>query len=94
MRNQDETPEECLRREVLVEAGYRITEIKKISEYYSSPGGTSELLHLYYAPVFLAMLLLPYVILFSEVKYLVRLLGGMHQRWAGKERPAPPPSIP
>jgi 4-amino-4-deoxy-L-arabinose transferase-like glycosyltransferase len=40
------------------------------------------LLHLYYASVFLAMLLLPCVVFFPEVTHLFRLLRRMHERWA------------
>ncbi len=40
------------------------------------------LLRLYYQPVFLAMLSLPCLLLFSEVKRLFGLLRGAHQRWA------------
>jgi len=57
----------------------------------SSAAGLSEmmgalfvlgLLRLYYPPVFLAMLVLPCLLLFSEVKCLFGLLRGTHQRWA------------
>ena len=51
LRNRSESPELCLRREVLEEAGYRVTDIRKICEFFSSPGGTSEMIHLYYAEV-------------------------------------------
>jgi ADP-ribose pyrophosphatase len=51
LRNRVESPELCLRREVLEEAGYRVTEVRKICEFFSSPGGTSEVIYLYYAEV-------------------------------------------
>src|SRR5258708_1794591 len=40
------------------------------------------LLHLYYPPVFLAMLGLPCLLLFSEVKRLAGLLRRAHESWA------------
>src|SRR5262245_10652101 len=34
LRNRSESPELCLRREVLEEAGYRVTDIRKICEFF------------------------------------------------------------
>jgi len=42
-----ETPEDVARREALEESGCDILELIKINEFFTSPGGTSELLHLF-----------------------------------------------
>lgn len=46
-----ETVEECLRREIIEETGYVITEAKPVATFFSSPGGTSERILLYFAEV-------------------------------------------
>jgi ADP-ribose pyrophosphatase len=46
-----EKPEETIRREVLEESGYEIEQLTPISNFYLSPGGSSEQLFLYYAAV-------------------------------------------
>jgi GDP-mannose pyrophosphatase NudK len=43
-------PEACVRRESEEETGYRVKEVKKVFEAYSSPGGLTELLHYFVAP--------------------------------------------
>jgi ADP-ribose pyrophosphatase len=48
---QGETPGETVRREVLEEIGYRVNEIVPVSTFYTSPGGSSERVFLYYAEV-------------------------------------------
>jgi ADP-ribose pyrophosphatase len=45
----DETPESCIRREIHEEIGYAVAETTKISEFFTSPGGSTERLHLYFA---------------------------------------------
>lgn len=47
----NETPEACIRREVMEEVGYRVTDLKRVTEFFSSPGGTNELVHLFFAEV-------------------------------------------
>lgn len=42
-----ETPEDVARREAIEESGCHILELLKINEFFTSPGGTSELLHLF-----------------------------------------------
>ena len=46
-----ETPEACIRREILEEVGYSVTQLEPISRFYVSPGGTSERIVLFYAAV-------------------------------------------
>lgn len=51
MIDDGESPEESARRELLEEAGLTITKFEPICTFYSSPGGSSELIYLYYAEV-------------------------------------------
>jgi ADP-ribose diphosphatase len=46
-----ESPEECLRREILEELGYEVNVLDRIATFYASPGGSSEQIHLFYARV-------------------------------------------
>jgi nudix-type nucleoside diphosphatase (YffH/AdpP family) len=46
-----ETPLECLRREVKEETGYLITEAELIFTFFSSPGGSTERIFLFFAEV-------------------------------------------
>lgn len=46
---EDESPEECIKREVLEETGYSIQDVEKIFEAYMSPGSVTELIHFYFA---------------------------------------------
>jgi nudix-type nucleoside diphosphatase (YffH/AdpP family) len=43
-------PETCIRRESEEETGYRLKEIKKVFELYSSPGGLTEKVYYFVAP--------------------------------------------
>jgi GDP-mannose pyrophosphatase NudK len=43
-------PESCVRRESEEETGYRLKEVKKVFEAYSSPGGLTEILYYFVAP--------------------------------------------
>ncbi|WP_325060448.1 NUDIX hydrolase [Vitreimonas sp.] len=54
-----EDPEACIRREMLEEIGYEAKKLEKIAHFYVSPGGTSERIFLYYAPVTTADLVNP-----------------------------------
>jgi ADP-ribose pyrophosphatase len=47
MIDAGETPEQAARRESLEEAGCTIAELQSIATFYSSPGGTSECIHLF-----------------------------------------------
>ena len=47
--DEGETPEGCVRREILEEAGYDIEKLERIFCFYSTPGITSERIFLYYA---------------------------------------------
>ncbi|WP_164729855.1 NUDIX domain-containing protein [Rhodomicrobium lacus] len=46
-----ETPDECVMRETREETGYQLTRLTPVGKYYSSPGGSTEIIHLYYAEV-------------------------------------------
>jgi ADP-ribose pyrophosphatase len=47
MVDAGETPEQAARREALEEAGCEVQELHPIAKYFSSPGGTSEYIHLF-----------------------------------------------
>jgi len=49
--SKTESPEDCIRREILEEVGYRADDVKLIHTFYVSPGGSSERIFLYYASV-------------------------------------------
>ena len=49
--DSEETPQAAIRREALEEGGYRLGELTKVGAFYGSPGGLSELTHVFYAPV-------------------------------------------
>ncbi len=46
-----ETPEACIRREVIEETGFEIERLEAIGDFYLSPGGASERVHLFVAEV-------------------------------------------
>lgn len=48
---EGEDPEECIRREMMEEVGYRAGDLTLIANGYVSPGSSSERIFLYYAPV-------------------------------------------
>ncbi len=45
----EEVPEVCAARELEEETGYRSGELKKIFSFYTSPGFTNEMIHMYIA---------------------------------------------
>jgi ADP-ribose pyrophosphatase len=49
--DEGEKPEDCVRREMMEEVGYRAGQLTLISKAYPSPGASSERIFLYYAPV-------------------------------------------
>jgi len=51
MINADETPEAAAIRETFEETGYRIQRPRLIGKFFSSPGGTSERVFLYFAEI-------------------------------------------
>lgn len=46
---ENEKPEDCIKREVEEELGYQLKEVQKVFETYTSAGGLTELLHLFVA---------------------------------------------
>jgi ADP-ribose pyrophosphatase len=56
---EDEEPEDCIRREMMEEVGYRAGKLTLVSNGYVSPGSSSERIFLYYAPVMTADLVDP-----------------------------------
>ncbi len=48
---EGETPEATIRREIEEEMGYAVDRLELIQDFYSSPGGSSEKIHLFYAEV-------------------------------------------
>ncbi|MGD2152287.1 MAG: NUDIX hydrolase [Gemmatimonadales bacterium] len=48
---EDETPEACIVREISEETGYEVENLQPIVTFYTSPGGTSERVFLYYGEV-------------------------------------------
>ncbi len=46
-----ETPHECLVRETFEETGYHLTHATPIATFFASPGGSNELIYLFYAEV-------------------------------------------
>jgi len=46
-----ESPEACLMREVIEETGYQVTEYTPVATFFSSPGGSTERIFLYFAEV-------------------------------------------
>ena len=51
MVEEAESAEQVARREALEEAGYRLGELEAIAAFFVSPGGTTERIHLFYAPL-------------------------------------------
>jgi ADP-ribose pyrophosphatase len=45
----DESPEDAVRREMIEETGYRVGSMRHLATFYTSPGFTTELMHLYQA---------------------------------------------
>jgi ADP-ribose pyrophosphatase len=45
----DETPEEAVRREMIEETGYRVGRVERLCSFFTSPGFTTEYMHLYRA---------------------------------------------
>ncbi len=53
LKDKPESFEDCAVREIWEETGYKVKQqdLEKISQFYVSPGGTSEIIHLYFAIV-------------------------------------------
>jgi ADP-ribose pyrophosphatase len=54
-----EEPAAAARREILEETGYQVEELEQIAAFYTTPGGSSEHIHLYFAQVSEAQRLAP-----------------------------------
>lgn len=54
-----ERPDQAIIREVREEVGYQVTDLLPVAEFFPSPGGTSEKIHLFYAEVRQAQLTEP-----------------------------------
>jgi nudix-type nucleoside diphosphatase (YffH/AdpP family) len=48
---EGEKPEDCLRREMMEEVGYKAGKLTFVAAAYASPGASTERIFLYYAPV-------------------------------------------
>ena len=48
---EDEVPTDCVRREVMEELGYHISAPQLINTFYTSPGGSTERIFLFFAEV-------------------------------------------
>lgn len=49
--SEGDDKENCMKREILEEIGYKTDSIKLISDFYVSPGGSAEKVYLYYIEV-------------------------------------------
>ncbi len=49
--DKNESAIEAAQREALEEVGYHLNQLQKITQYFPSPGGCSEQIHLYYAAI-------------------------------------------
>ncbi|QII38125.1 GDP-mannose pyrophosphatase NudK [Rouxiella badensis] len=45
----DDSPEDCIRKEAIEETGFQVREVEKLFELYMSPGGVTELIHFFAA---------------------------------------------
>ncbi|NWA60811.1 GDP-mannose pyrophosphatase NudK [Pantoea sp. B9002] len=45
----DDSPEDCIRKEAIEETGYQVGKVDKVFEAYMSPGGVTELIHFFAA---------------------------------------------
>lgn len=48
----EDTPEVCIRREALEEAGIQLDRVLPMPSFFPSPGGCDEFIYMFYAPVF------------------------------------------
>ncbi|MGH3854357.1 MAG: NUDIX domain-containing protein [Pseudonocardiaceae bacterium] len=46
-----ESPEQCIRREIVEELGYETLTLRRLCTFYTSPGGSSERIHLFRAVI-------------------------------------------
>lgn len=47
---EDDTPEDCARREAMEETGVTLTDLESVAHVWPSPGNSTERVHLYLAP--------------------------------------------
>jgi len=48
---ENEKPENCIKREVMEELGYQLTTVQLIKTFYTSPGASTERIFLYYSEI-------------------------------------------
>jgi nudix-type nucleoside diphosphatase (YffH/AdpP family) len=51
MIDKGESPEEAVRREAFEETGYQVGDLRHLATFYTSPGGSSERIYLYFGEV-------------------------------------------
>jgi nudix-type nucleoside diphosphatase (YffH/AdpP family) len=51
MLEKGEAPEDAVRREAFEETGYQLADMRHVATFYTSPGGSSERIHLYFSEV-------------------------------------------
>ncbi len=48
---EENNPEKTIRKEIEEETGYKVDQLEHVWDFYSSPGASTELVHLFYAEV-------------------------------------------
>ncbi|EOS9415481.1 GDP-mannose pyrophosphatase NudK [Yersinia enterocolitica] len=69
----NDSPEECIRREAMEETGYQVDNVQKLFEAYMSPGGVTEIVHFFAAEYHVAQKVTDAVGVEDEVIEVVEL---------------------
>ncbi|EKN3560837.1 TPA: GDP-mannose pyrophosphatase NudK [Yersinia enterocolitica] len=69
----NDSPEECIRREAMEETGYQVDNVQKLFEAYMSPGGVTEIVHFFAAEYHVAQKVTDEVGVEDEVIEVVEL---------------------